>query len=503
LAAPALEQATVTAAELLVSLGSPLILGALALLCVGESPRRDLLGWLGAVFPAGALLTSLILLGTMALGMSAQGPAARIAVGGAIFLVGVAAWRRRSRKDSKPEASPGASSPRPPALLRWSGGLVMLTVLVWAVSELVFLDLPTLREPIASGDSASIWTLRAKMLFDHGVIDEGLATTLAESRGAHHLDYPLLNPLLQVWLMGTAGDYLDAELRLPSYLWHLSMIFTLLAATRRWFERGLPGWGQLLGAPLALLYLGLPGIAVVATGTMMDLVVALAFLGFCERVLRLASRVSATPGRNDWAMIALWAGVLVWSKNEGMMLLAAASIAGLLGLPWRRIGQALRTPRLAFLLLPAAVLGAQFLFNRVLEYENDLLTGGHGRDPRSLSQTFVENLPERWGTISSFLGRGAIDFDVSRYLFLVYVAAALLGGRAAWQAPRRFLTLAIPGGYAGYVCAYVISHEDLPWHLYTSAYRTTGQLLPAIVLLLAVLLGESFRKSRAPAPETS
>ncbi len=68
--------------------------------------------------------------------------------------------------------------------------------------------------------------------------------------------------------------------------------------------------------------------------------------------------------------------------------------------------------------------------------------------------------------------------------------------RAAWSKPTRFLAVAIGAGWIGYFLAYVISFYDLTWHLVTSATRTTGQLLGAIVLFLACVLRDVIAERR-------
>jgi amino acid permease len=101
----------------------------------------------------------------------------------------------------------------------------------------------------------------------------------------------------------------------------------------------------------------------------------------------------------------------------------------------------------------------------------------------------AHNLPEKIGDILRFFLELGADFGRSRYLFLLFLAALLLAGRHAWARPLRFLGLTIVIAFGGYVLSYVVSYRDLEWHLLTSGDRTTGQLMAAIVLFLASVVG--------------
>ncbi|MEZ6196649.1 MAG: hypothetical protein R3F20_13135 [Planctomycetota bacterium] len=463
-----------TASALAIALLLPLATGAALLRAAGLDPRRDLLGFLAAVYPAGALLTGSAQFLTLRLGFHPASPATPIVLAALTLGLAVIGAKRAAGEESAwtvPLRGRGA--------LRWAGEAFFVLVLLAALGDVVLVGLQRLGEPIVSGDSAAIWTIRAKMIFAHGAIDADLPDTLNEARGAHHLDYPLLGPLLQVWCMGRAGGLLEAGLQWPTLGWYASLVLQVLAVARRRI-------GPAAGAALSLVYLSLPTITVVVGGTMMDHVVALAFLGLCDRILRLAEE-DGDAGPN-LALLGVWAAVLVWSKNEGTMLLAAAalgSLAGLRAATWRR---ALGGPRAAWLALPAAVLVLHRAFNRTYGFDNDLMTGGNGRDARPLPTMLRENLPTKGGDILAFFWESARDFDRGRGLFLLFAAGVLLGGRPVWTAPLRFLTLAIGIGASGYFLAYVISFEDLRWHLFTSADRTTGQLFGAIHLFLAARL---------------
>jgi len=270
----------VSTLALFTSVVLPCFVGCALLLALGASVRPDPLGFVGLVFPAGALVVGLSMFAWLHVGWSLVdgGPQVAVLLLGVLLLL---AWRARVRR-----RSPIASAEAAPAEARRARGRaarigvesVFACVLALALGDVLFDALDLWLVPIGLGDSTTIWTMRAKMLFQHGAIDADLPSTLNHFGGAGHLDYPLLNPLLQVWMMSSAGELLDSYLRIPTHLWHASLLLCVFAATRRRI-------GALAGAALAWLYVSLPSLDTISNGTMMDLPVALAFMGLVDRVL--------------------------------------------------------------------------------------------------------------------------------------------------------------------------------------------------------------------------
>ena len=99
---------------MLVALGLPCLAGAALLAALGLRWRKDPLGFMGAAFPAGALLTGLVLFGWLCTGASLVGGGPQIVV--LLCTVGLAsvAWRRRAARDALLSSRMGR--PRPSSL---------------------------------------------------------------------------------------------------------------------------------------------------------------------------------------------------------------------------------------------------------------------------------------------------------------------------------------------------------------------------------------------------
>ncbi|MCA9319131.1 MAG: hypothetical protein KDB53_00280, partial [Planctomycetes bacterium] len=330
----------------------PFLLGSALLRRLGVRFGDDGLAWLGWCWPLGALTTALLTGLWMATGAEPRA--------GLMYLPPVGLWLALWFWP-RPDATIG-SAMRTSLVRRLAVALVALV----AVLPLTRHALEEYGRPIHGDDDASIWTFKAVILAEHGRFDAALAEKLDERKtGAHHLDYPLLNPLLQVFILGATDERVAGALRWPSIFWALS----LLALAGSAFLRA---GGLLAGSLLWLAFAWAPAFQARVLGTKSDVITALGLLALIDAIGRLRATRSM-------ALVAAMAAILVWSKNEGLMLACVVLIA--LGL---RQGRSLLAgvwrPASLWLLLPLGVALGQWAFNRYYGLENDLLTGGAGRD---------------------------------------------------------------------------------------------------------------------------
>lgn len=468
---------------------APVFLGRGLLSLLGLRWRDDRWAWWGWVWVAGALGTAALLLAWLALGGP---PDERALVPVAVAAVLLTWWSaRRPRSEAQPAA---------PAT--WSGAAWSLLVLVMLLWGAAVLGAGSSRA-LALGDDASLWAFKARLLHGGGGLGAGFAEqveAVQQSRGAieplnawlrqreaaglgtgtavpwhalgprHHLDYPLLNPLLQLWTFCAAERRLVWQNRLPIQLGGVALLLILAGALR-----------SACGGPVAaLLLLAVASLALTrqALGLAYSdgLVAAGLLLGWDG--LRRFER----DGRRAWlALAALGFTLAAWSKHEGALDLLALVVAALV----LRAGWLARA--WAWIVLPAAALGVTWLVNRVFGLGNDLLAAGAldlSRLPalgRFLWSTLL--LPP-WSA-----GAGGADAVGANGLFLLAACVVLVDG--AWRGPWRrdsFLAvaaLALAASLALRLLAYLVTPHDLDWHLQTSGLRVSSQLLPATALWLA------------------
>jgi hypothetical protein len=237
-------------------------------------------------------------------------------------------------------------------------------------------------------------------------------------------------------------------------------------ASLRGRVQGLLGGLVVLSAPLLFEW-----------GSMQCADIPLAYYFLATTVaLAMGDRAPALSSR--WATLAgMMAGFAAWTKNEGLLFLAAVLAARLAvvvrSMGWRRY----RAEAAGFALGLAPVLAVVMYFKVRFSPPNDLLAD---QGLNSLAAKLAD--PSRYALVGraiageiSGLGSGAIAWLAAYRL--------LLGGK-----PRR---PGEPGGgfavlipallLAGYFLVYIVTPRHLPWHLQWSLSRLIIQLWPLSV----------------------
>ncbi|MCA8955854.1 MAG: hypothetical protein KDC87_07260 [Planctomycetes bacterium] len=356
---------------------------------------------------------------------------------------------------------------------------------------------------IVGGDEAHIWSLKAKMLYPHGLgatfdrlaaelrrppdfwrpfdawleaakaaLPEPARAVLPNTEGprGYHLDYPILNPLLQVWSFTCAGELQHWENRLPVQGCGLALLLALAGALRRVCRPG-------VAALLLVVFFALFETRSTMHSAYADGLVAGGLLVVCDALLRYR----ATERAGWWALVVVGASVMVWSKNEGLAYGSALGIAWTCDrtrLPWRRA---------VWLALPLGIIGLTWLSNTHYGFGNDLATlpagGGLERLPEILSYYWDHVVAgPLWADRMLRLQNG--------YLYAIFLALLVLCTKAALHRSLRFTTVLVLTVLAVQIAVYVATPHSLIWHMTTSVPRFTWQLVPVIVLWLGIFAGQ-------------
>jgi hypothetical protein len=391
-----------------------------------------------------------------------------------------ASWWAGRRRRPVAAPPPGAE---PPAVVRIRRvvRLALLAVLALAVLNFVFL---AVKSPYGDADARAIWNTRARFFFRAG---DHWAD--AFSPFTDHPDYPLLLPasVARGWL------YMGEETNLVPVLVGFGFTFAtvglLVAAVAV-----LRGASQGFLAGLALLSTAY----LIEQGTAQYADVPLGFFFLATMVLLgLHDRFPET-GAGLLTLAGLTAGLAAWTKNEGLLFLAAVPAARLActvpRLGWKAFGR-----QMAFFclgLLPAVLTLAYFKAHHAPA--NDLIAG---QDHEAVVGRLLD--------VSRYLliGRafGLILLDVVGVPFALLVVYFFLMGRARRQPvrvgvlPSLLVLVLMLGGYFG---VYVITPKDLEWHLGTSLDRLLLQLWPLALFtfFLAAAAPEEVLAGRAALP---
>lgn len=488
---------------LVASLLIALACGALLVLTLAPALAASRAGQLFALFLGGGLglglLSCLHFLALLA-GVAPWLPLIDLAT--LALLGGICLFRWRS----------AAAGERPPntGRDRWSRGQTALAGLLslQALAAAASLLFAFLREPHGRWDAWLIWNMHARFLFRAG---ERWREAFAAGLDWSHWDYPLLLPLA----IARGWTYQGGEgLAAPALIAFGFTVLTagLLAAALLLLR------GRTEGCLAAMVLLGTPFFLFIGAAQFAD--VPLAFF-FLATLAALTAQSRFPEGRPALLVLAgLAAGLAAWTKNEGL-LFALATTAALFGTTLlREGGKAARRRTAAFLAGALPVLALVLAFKLTLAPANDIMAGV-GIAP--LAEKLLD--PERYRQIArafvltglSFT-RGVIDvnqvmrFNPGPVGPLLLGAYLLLAGIRLPRQERSGLTAAAVTTalmLSGYFAIYVITSQDLSWHLATSLNRLFLQLWPAVILLAFLIArsgdppGSAPRKADPPPPRPS
>jgi hypothetical protein len=458
---------------------APLVLGAALLRAVGVRFASERVAYLGWAWMAGCLGVAALQLGLLLAGAGDVHPLAADAL--VLVLAGGLALAGRRVAPVVP-ATPGARHAWP----RWEriAFALALAVAVLVLANRIFLR--TL-EPIYLDDEAIFWSHRAKALFRAGGFG---GTYPAELREVAHSDYPLLNPLLQVWMFVHAGGITHVVNRLPMQMCALAAALCVAGGALRHSRPGIAG-------ALVLAFAASELVASSSRRAHSDILVALGAVVMLDAWLRWR----AQPHAAWWKLGALGAACALWSKNDGAMVVFAAACAFVLvhlARP-RELLARLRPRRVhLWLLVPLAVVVSTLIHNRAFGVGSDLILEKRRRAslPARLLEKWDVNGPE----VLRYFADAALDPLEFWMLPAALVVLVLLRPRASLRDGRGVPLLALLLATLGYVAIFTATTADLDWHLRTAARRILLQIFPAIVVLLAAQMG-SFMSAPQSTPE--
>ena len=461
----------------------PLLLGLSLVRLLGLRVLRDPLYVLASAWTTGAMAVGLILFALLSCDLRPDGLLLWLTILGPTLIATYFARRR-----------PGMPTLHPPR--RWWGRL--LFALGLGASLFVALDwmLAADARAVVAGDESGIWAAKAKAIWVSGGFNESFRERSGPGAMIFHKDYPLLNPLLQVFTFGLRGELCDVENRLPMQASMLALILVL-------------GCGLARRLPLALAGLLLP---IATTGRVWEFLSSYAYadhmvaLGFALAV-EAWLRFHEEGERRHLVLVGVGLSFMVWSKNEGTLILLALVCATLLARVLRRSWGSAPGPRLGpaaipCLLSPLALIALQRAFNARFDFRNDLISRNSGDPlwvliPRQFSERidivakhFAEDL--FWEPLFELpsLSLGSAGHAEHNAALGVVLLLFLLRPRASLRGALMIPVTAVAFALIGYYLVYIGSfHRDIAWHLETSSARVLFSLVPAALLLGAASLG--------------
>lgn len=356
------------------------------------------------------------------------------------------------------------------------GALVVRLVRAWIIT--------TFRSPLGDWDAWAIWNLRARFLFSAESWRHGFSPEIAWS----HPDYPLLLPSSVARGYSWVGEptWVAPAVLALIFLLAIPAVAALTVARLR---------GTVPALVAAVLCLGVV-YSSLAFSQYADMPLALYFLAANALLLLAHWR---PDGRSMWPLAGLMAGAVVWTKNEGWVMLVALLATELLVCHWSASAtRPTRGDRLAFALGLLPMLVVTIGFKVVLAPANDVAT-------RALWAQLAS--PARIAMVarhfaSLLLAPGPFHLPLAPLLagyLLLQGASMPAAARPAVQA----LAIRIGLVLAAYGAIYMITPLPLQWHLETSAQRLVMQVLPSLILLVMATAGDPMRADVPEAPDAA
>lgn len=491
---------TLSALELLSALLLPVLCGMGVLRLIGCRPEHDRVAYAGWAYMAGSFAVGSVVFVWLLLSLPLT---ARLLVptvgvlGLACFALGL--WIHRGEhgdRESAPVSPVSSTSPvrpvspmSPTSPTRWGDRLAWLfrglVVVLVGLTLLRVLDGALL--PITEGDEARIYARRAQWLFHAGGFNQAFLEMASAFGKDARLDYPLLNPLLQIWTFALHGAVVHVENRLPIQLFAVALVLVLAGSLR---HHATALWASIL----LLLFFDARLTNAFSRGAYADAMVALGL--FCAVDAWLRWRQSGRPVW--WRLSMLSSAFLVGSKNEGAFYLLAALLAGIgtlaIGALWPGRGKGFRRPsrsELAWVLLPVAALATTWGLNAGLGFGTYFTEG-------SALEGLLEDPAGRIRSIAGFFWKEwTQEPEHNNYLWAALFLVFLTRPVRVLDGETRFLSLFLLATVAGYFLVYMATPFDPEWQLQTSADRLFYQALPVVALAVGLQSGRVLYETTA------
>jgi hypothetical protein len=304
-------------------------------------------------------------------------------------------------------------------------------------------------EKYGAWDAWAIWNLQAKYMASQ----ECWRTMLLNTQHGHP-DYPLLVPGITVFL----HRLLPIQVEIASFAF--SFFITLLIPTLLFLQ--LRQKNLLVAA--YVLYMMATDAFYIQQGVSMYADTTLAFFFLCA----LVAVRQQLYGNKQVLLAAAALGCALWTKNEGVMLVAifcAFYFKELfLGGKVKYFASGIALP-----------LATWLVFKLLYAPGNDLLA--------SINEgglAWLNNASRYWQVLESFRRNIGERFWYVKAGVVVYLLLCLL--RRQWPGRDVYMLLSCA---AVYMLVYVATSQNLEWHLATSADRLLHQLMPAFIFVMA------------------
>jgi hypothetical protein len=395
-----------------------------------------------------------------------------------VFLINILRYHRMGRLKARNKDVVGLNGTVPP-----KGGTVHFRtdnvfsrfekILVFLLSfQVIYTFFRALSKPIEAYDSVSIWALKAKILYLAKTIPAGFFDTINASFHGIHADYPLLLPFSEVWFytfLGNLNDYLVKVIFPLNFLAFLVVFYSLLRRVTKKRKTSLL---------FTFILASVKQFSDYATIGSADLQMGIyCFLTFIFIFMWVKYENSAYLTSSVISCIFAF-----WTKNEGgaVFLIALALLTASLKKSPSEPGRfgMVKEARRGIVILFIVFL-AWLGFKASLHLKNDLINIGAIRS-FSFSGIYKRIIPIAYEYQKHIFGFKKWNLVWIGFLYFVIVRFKTL------FTAYRYITIPIGGILLAYTAVYMITPQDIHWHLSSSASRLLIHILPLVVFFIAL-----------------
>lgn len=355
----------------------------------------------------------------------------------------------------------------------------------FAIGSIVFILgylLQFIVEPFITSDLLAMWGYKAKEFFEHQqvFVNSGLNASLASAR-FFHIDYPPLLPLMADTTYVIAGNINETLFKLIQLVFVVSGASTLFVFLRSQLPK------QIHNLSIIFTFL------FVAAPQFMPFLFDLKYMGYADYPLAVFMMLSTIfmvrafqkPLGYNWWLAFFFASMASVTKNEGLAFLAII----LLILGWQALIEfknirTLLQPKkilvlsigIVIMLLPA---GLWFYYRTTHQIPVDFSISNLAKSGMSLQHRFRIIFEYIWTYIRT---NPMFHWEVAAFIVAIVLTA--------WKRNKIVVAvgLVVMLQLASYITSYLFSPYDLQFHVLSSIDRLMTQLLPIIILWLAILL---------------
>ena len=382
-----------------------------------------------------------------------------------LFLLNVLRYHRLGRINTIFKESSG-----PPA----SKFDIFEKILLFLLSfQVVYAFFKALIKPIESYDSVSIWALKAKILYLAKTIPADFFHMISVTFHGIHADYPLLLPFSEAWFYTFFGNFNDHLVKIIFPLNLLAFLLVFYSVLKRITGK------RKIALLFTFILASIKQFSDYATIGSADLQMAIyCFLTFI--FLFMWVKYKRTP---YLAASTLSCVFTFWAKAEGAVVFLI-TLTLLTSLFFVRDLRERLTPKnfryLVGAMLVLFILFASWLgFKASLGLENDIININTFKNLR------VTGVCKRIIAIGYEYQKHIFGFKKWNIVWIAFLYFVIVRFKSLLR-DYRYIIIPVGGILLAYTAIYMITPQDISWHLSRTASRLLIHILPLVVFFIAL-----------------